>query len=180
MDPGLAPSEPSPDDRLALHLRPGVAGARVLDVLADGCALSRAELKRAMQRGAVWITRGRTPRRVRRATATLRELETVSLWYDRRVLAAEPLPARLLADEGRYSVWVKPCGMRAGGTKWGDHTSLGRWVERHLEPQRPAFVVHRLDRQLRGGDLRVDYRDRVRRQGRCPARIWVEQQGHDH
>jgi tRNA pseudouridine32 synthase/23S rRNA pseudouridine746 synthase len=36
--------------------------------------------------------------------------------------------------------------MLSQGSKWSDHTTLTRWAELHLQPQRPAFLVHRLDR----------------------------------
>jgi tRNA pseudouridine32 synthase/23S rRNA pseudouridine746 synthase len=36
------------------------------------------------------------------------------------------------------------------GSKWGDHCAINRWVEQHLDPHRPAFVVHRLDRFASG------------------------------
>jgi tRNA pseudouridine32 synthase/23S rRNA pseudouridine746 synthase len=40
--------------------------------------------------------------------------------------------------------------MRSQGSKWGDHTTIYRYVEQHLQPQRPAFIVHRLDRAASG------------------------------
>ena len=40
--------------------------------------------------------------------------------------------------------------MLSQGSKWGDHCAINRWVEQHLEPQRPAFTVHRLDRFASG------------------------------
>ena len=40
--------------------------------------------------------------------------------------------------------------MYSQGTKWGDHCTIYRWAEQHLEPQRPAFPVHRLDRAASG------------------------------
>jgi len=40
--------------------------------------------------------------------------------------------------------------MRSQGSRWGDHTSLPRWAEKHLQPPRTAFIVHRLDRAASG------------------------------
>jgi tRNA pseudouridine32 synthase/23S rRNA pseudouridine746 synthase len=40
--------------------------------------------------------------------------------------------------------------MLSQGSKWGDHCTIGRWVETRLRPQRPAFVMHRLDRAATG------------------------------
>jgi tRNA pseudouridine32 synthase/23S rRNA pseudouridine746 synthase len=56
----------------------------------------------------------------------------------------------LIADEGGFSIWYKPFGMLSQGSKWGDHCTISRWVETRLSPQRPAFVVHRLDRAATG------------------------------
>lgn len=40
--------------------------------------------------------------------------------------------------------------MLSQGSKWGDHCTINRWVEKRLQPQRPAFVIHRLDRAATG------------------------------
>ena len=103
-----------------------------------------------MDKGAVWLTRGRRTRRVRRRQASLRTADTLHLNYNPAVLAEQPLPATLIADLGGYSVWDKPAGMRSQGSRWGDHTSLPRWAEKHLKPPRGAFIVHRLDRAASG------------------------------
>jgi tRNA pseudouridine32 synthase/23S rRNA pseudouridine746 synthase len=132
-----------------LHLPVGEAATPV-DLLAARCDLSRGALKQAMNKGAVWLTRGKTTRRLRRVSASLRAGDELHLYYDAAILAEEPPEPSLVADEGDYSVWVKPCGMRSQGSKWGDHCTIGRWSERRLQPQRPAFVVHRLDRATRG------------------------------
>jgi len=112
--------------------------------------LSRQRIKLAMTQGAVWITRGRNTQRLRRAKRTLRVGDEVHLYYDAQILAEEPAEATLIADVGGYSVWRKPYGLRSQGSKWGDHCTVGRWAERHLKPERPAFTVHRLDRAANG------------------------------
>ena len=40
--------------------------------------------------------------------------------------------------------------MYSQGSKWGDHCTLYRYVEMNFLPQRPAFIVHRLDRAANG------------------------------
>lgn len=89
-------------------------------------------------------------RRLRRAKKELRPGDIMHLYYDEKVLAEVPPEPELIADEGAYSVWYKPYGLRSQGSKWGDHCTVSRWVEMHLEPQRPAFIVHRLDRAATG------------------------------
>lgn len=120
------------------------------DCLSASSGLSKARIKRAMNQGAVWLTRGSRTQRLRRATRTLNRGDRVHLYYDARVLALEPPSPRLVADEDAYSVWFKPSGMLSQGSKWGDHCTITRWAERHLAPERPAFVVHRLDRAASG------------------------------
>lgn len=103
-----------------------------------------------MTKGAVWLTRGRNTRRLRRAGRELRSGDEVHLYYDVKVLAETPAEPALIADAGGYSVWQKPFGLRSQGSKWGDHCTVTRWAERHLMPERPAFIVHRLDRAANG------------------------------
>jgi tRNA pseudouridine32 synthase/23S rRNA pseudouridine746 synthase len=67
------------------------------------------------------------------------------LYYNEQVLQQTAPPAELVEDGGRWSLWLKPAGMRAQGSRWGDHTTLGRFAERHLHPPRTSFIVHRLD-----------------------------------
>lgn len=103
-----------------------------------------------MTKGAVWLTRGKNTQRLRRAKRKLRAGDELHLYYDPDVLAEIPAEPKLVADVGGYSVWNKPYGLRSQGSKWGDHCTITRWAERHLQPERPAFVVHRLDRAANG------------------------------
>ena len=66
------------------------------------------------------------------------------------ILGLQVDAAVLIADEGDYSVWYKPYGMLSQGSKWGDHCTINRWVEQNHPPQRPAFIVNRLDRAAQG------------------------------
>jgi tRNA pseudouridine32 synthase/23S rRNA pseudouridine746 synthase len=121
-----------------------------LEALQEISGLSRQKIKQAMQKGSVWLERGKQVKRLRRAKKILHKGEQLHFYYNERVLAMQPKPAQLISDEGGYSVWFKPSGMLSQGSKWGDHCTINRWVEQHLLPQRPAFVVHRLDRAATG------------------------------
>ena len=103
-----------------------------------------------MTKGAVWLTRGSATQRLRRATRKLRPGDQLHLYYDEQVLAEAPVRPELIADAGGYSVWRKPFGLRSQGSKWGDHCTVVRWAETHLEPERTAFTVHRLDKAANG------------------------------
>ena len=141
------------------HQSVGDPAVTAVEVLAEVSGLSRQAIREAMDKGAVWLERGSQGgrggqasrvRRIRRRNARLSVGDQLHLYHDPEVLAEQPLPATLIADLGRYSVWDKPAGMRSQGSRWGDHTTLMRWAEKRLMPQRPAFTVHRLDRAASG------------------------------
>lgn len=117
-------------------------------LLASTSGLSKGEIKTAMHKGAVWLQRDRGVRRLRRHKARLLPGDRLFLYYDPKVLSATVPPAVLVADEGDFSVWDKPPGVRSHGSKWGDHASLVRLAETEL--QRVTFLVHRLDQAASG------------------------------
>ena len=121
-----------------------------VDLLQRATGLSKQRITLARNQGAVWLTRGRNTQRLRRAKRALRVGDEVHLYYDAKILAEIPAEPTLIADVGAYSVWQKPYGLRSQGSKWGDHCTVVRWAERHLQPERPAFTVHRLDRAASG------------------------------
>lgn len=121
-----------------------------VELLASKSGLSKQKIKQAMQKGAVWIGDITGTRRLRRQSKKLSAGQTVHFYYDVAVLDEVVADAVLIADEGDYSVWYKPRGMRSQGSKWSDHCAINRWVEQHLQPERPAFIVHRLDRFASG------------------------------
>jgi len=121
-----------------------------LQHLADNTPLSKQTLKKAMHNGAVWLESVIGVHRIRRAKKTVQRGEILHLYYDETIQNSVPPSAQLIADEGSYSIWNKPCGMYSQGTKWGDHCTIYRWAEQQLKPQRPAFPVHRLDRAANG------------------------------
>jgi len=121
-----------------------------LDCLSENTDFSKQQLKQIMQNGAVWLENNQGINRIRRAKKNLKPANQLHFYYDETVQNAPPLEAVLIADEGDYSVWNKPCGMYSQGSKWGDHCTIYRYAEMNLLQQRPAFVVHRLDRAANG------------------------------
>jgi tRNA pseudouridine32 synthase/23S rRNA pseudouridine746 synthase len=121
-----------------------------VDLLQQATGLSKQRIKMAMTHGAVWVTRGSNTQRLRRAKRALRVDDEIHLYYNAEILAEIPAEPTLVADVGGYSVWNKPYGLRSQGSKWGDHCTVARWAERNLQPERPAFTVHRLDRAANG------------------------------
>ena len=117
--------------------------------------ISKRKLKDALKYGAVWVTTNTKTKRIRRAKHVVTAGDEVHIYYDESILFGEIVGARLIADEGDYSIWDKPCGMFSQGSKWGDHTAICRWIElfgfaEFNLPERPAILVHRLDRATRG------------------------------
>lgn len=119
-----------------------------VDALARVSALPKSRIKDAMGKGAVWLKRGKDTNRLRRSTATLRSGDSLTLYYNPDILALKPPAPTLVADERAYSVWDKPPGLLAQGSREGDHCSLLRIAEQQLN--REVFLVHRLDREASG------------------------------
>ncbi|MEM7612675.1 MAG: RNA pseudouridine synthase [Pseudomonadota bacterium] len=137
-------------DRLEVQVSVGDEAQSAVRLLQQASGLSGNRIKAAMTAGAVWLTRGKSTRRLRRASRKLESGDALHLYYDANVLAEIPPTPELIADVGGYSVWRKPFGLRSQGSKWGDHCTLARAAERLLTPQRPVFTVHRLDRAATG------------------------------
>lgn len=136
--------------RFETHLTINTDSADAVTQLARKTGLSKQRIKQIMQKGAIWLSRGSHTRRLRRAKKILHKGDTLHLYFDEHVLTCEPAPAELIADLGAYSIWYKPGGMLSQGSRWGDHCTITRWVEQHLLPRRPVFLVHRLDRAASG------------------------------
>jgi len=121
------------------------------ELLKQHSGLSKQQIKQAMRKGAVWVSESDSGhKRLRRADKILKVDQQLHLYYDAEVLSLQVDAAVLIADEGDYSVWYKPYGMLSQGSKWGDHCTINRWVEQNHQPQRPAFIVNRLDRAAQG------------------------------
>ena len=132
------------------HQKIALMDKTAVDILAESTKLTKQAIKQAMTKGAVWLTRNNSTQRIRRADKPLKPGDELHLYFDQKVLEQPPEAATLIADERLYSIWHKPYGMLCQGSKWGDHCTINRWVENNLEPQRPAFIVHRLDRAATG------------------------------
>ncbi len=141
----------TPPDIIELHIPVDDADCTAADRLHEASGLSKERIKQAMHKGAVWLTRdNHKAQRIRRNKRALQAGDELHLYYNPEVLAEAPPAADLVADVGGYSVWRKPYGMRSQGSKWGDHCTIMRWAEQHLEPERTAFTVHRLDLAANG------------------------------
>lgn len=132
------------------HITITEGGSRAIELMASETGLTKQRLKQVMQKGAVWLSRDGHTQRIRRASKALKAGDQLHLYYNAKILDLEPAIPELIADEVAYSIWYKPYGMLCQGSKWGDHCTIQRWVEGHLQPQRSAFVVHRLDRAATG------------------------------
>jgi tRNA pseudouridine32 synthase/23S rRNA pseudouridine746 synthase len=127
------------------------AGGYAPDILAAACQLSKIAIKDAMQKGAVWLKRpGSKEQRIRKARFELQAGDRLSLYYDSQVLSLKPSPPHLIARQKAYSVWYKPAGLLTQGTRFGDHCSLLRYVEKQPEFGGTIKLIHRLDREARG------------------------------
>ena len=144
------PQKISDTSHFELHIKANSSEQTALELLAENTPFSKQKLKSVMSKGAVWLESSIGIHRLRRAKKLIEKNNIVHLYYDENIQDAKPDTAILVADEGEYSIWNKPYGMYSQGTKWGDHYTIYRWAEEHLKPQRPAFLVHRLDRAANG------------------------------
>lgn len=132
---------------------PVTVPGKAIDLLADHTPLSRARLKKVMTCGAVWWRQPRGEKRLRRATQLLKAGDTLTIYYDERVIDREPPQPACVANYRDYSLWYKPAGLLAQGTRYGDHCSLLRLVEIEQSGHGAGGqvkLVHRLDRETDG------------------------------
>ena len=115
--------------------------------------LSKAELKQAISKGALWLTPAKNKKqtqRLRRVKKLLLEGDELHFYFNSEILSAAVPQALLIEDLIDYSVWFKPYGMLSQGSKWSDHCTIARFAQQNLANERPAFIVHRLDRAATG------------------------------
>ena len=130
------------------QITPARENEPAIDALQRVTALSKTRLKDAMLKGAVWLRQRGKERRLRRNTTPLLKSDSLVFYYDPDILALAAPEPRLVADEKQYSVWYKPPGLLAQGTREGDHCALPRLAQQALN--RECYLVHRLDREASG------------------------------
>jgi len=116
-------------------------------------SLSKAELKQAISKGALWLTPAKNKKKTQRLRRVKKQLafgDELHFYYNKEVLSTPVPQAQLIADLVDYSVWYKPYGMLSQGSKWSDHCTIARFAQQSLPNDRPAFIVHRLDRAATG------------------------------
>ncbi|WP_371377604.1 pseudouridine synthase family protein [Thalassotalea aquiviva] len=133
-----------------LHLTLQNDSQNILPLLGQASGLSLGQIKKAIQQGCLWHTKGQSTARLRRAKKSFKQGEQLHFYYNPEVLSQQVEPAVMIAQGNDYSVWFKPYGMLCQGSKWSDHTTIARFVETHFQPQRPVYMVHRLDRATSG------------------------------
>ncbi|MCV6625765.1 MAG: pseudouridine synthase, partial [Cellvibrionaceae bacterium] len=133
---------------LHIPIDPSSQETLALAVLQQASSLSRAQLKDAMSKGAVWAQKGKRTAPLRRHKQSCQGIEQLHLYYNAKVLAEQPGALKKLHGEKDFSVWLKPRGMRSHGSRWGDHCSVLRQGELQLE--RSCYIVHRLDSAASG------------------------------
>jgi len=119
----------------------------------QGSQLSKAELKQAISKGALWLTPAKNKKQTQRLRRVKKQLllgDELHFYYNSEVLATPVPQAQLIKDLIDYSVWYKPYGMLSQGSKWSDHCTIARFAQQNLPNERPAFIVHRLDRAATG------------------------------
>ena len=132
------------------HIDIDSGNSLTVPLLAEKTNLSQAKIKLAMKKGAVWISDKNGTNRIRRAKKKLSAGSSLHFYFNSNILDAEIPQPKLISDEGGYSIWYKPRGVLSQGSKWGDHCTIYRWIETNDSKQRPAIIVHRLDKAACG------------------------------
>lgn len=136
--------------KFELHIKISAEQQYILPTLSQHCDLSNVQLKQAIAKGALWLTKGKHSRRLRRVKKPLILGDELHFYYNSEVLTQSCQPAQLIADHQDYSIWYKPYGMLSQGSKWSDHLTIARFAQQNLSSERAIFIVHRLDRAATG------------------------------
>ena len=137
-------------EKFELHLTVEQQDQTAVEMIKHACSLPVQQIKQAIQKGALWHSRDKSTQRLRRLKRPLKQADQLHFYYDINVLSQETNDATLIEDHQQYSIWYKPYGMLCQGSKWSDHCTISRFVERYFNNDRPAFIVHRLDRAASG------------------------------
>lgn len=132
------------------HIIVSDPGLSVVKTLKAELDLSSIQIKQAINKGCLWLQKGTKTKRLRRLKTPLQAEQQLHFYYDQKILEQRSLKAVLIADNKAYSIWYKPAGMLCQGSRWGDHTTIYRYVEQNLQPERKAIIVHRLDKMTSG------------------------------
>ena len=135
---------------LEKHIQVASPDFSILEILKSETLLSSAKIKNAIKCGCLWLEKAQKIKRLRRLDTKLQKDQCLHFYYNEEILTQQPLNAELIEDNKGYSIWYKPAGMLCQGSKWGDHTTINRYVELNLKPQRNAIIVHRLDKMTSG------------------------------
>lgn len=136
------------------HITITQENTNAITALESACNLSRTEIKSAIDKGALWLTKGlskgKSTQRFRRVKKSLSIGDELHFYYNEEVLSQSVSDALLIEDTVDYSVWFKPFGMLSQGSKWSDHCTISRWVQKYYNSERNVFIVHRLDKAATG------------------------------
>lgn len=136
--------------KISQHTDESILSLIESDCKKQALVLSKNEIKQAISKGALWLTRGKHTQRLRRVKKAPKANDELHFYYNEKVLNSTVSEATLIADHLDYSVWYKPYGMLSQGSKWSDHCTVARYAQQNLPTERPAFIVHRLDRAATG------------------------------
>lgn len=153
MDPSkkFADCATSAPQRTFSHVITVTESAEACELLARATLLSKTKIKDCMLKGGVWRQKnGQAARRLRRATAVLMPGECLEIHYDPHLLTLVPPTPELIFSGKRYSLWNKPAGVLAQGTRFADHCALPRLAQSQLGFKTEPHPVHRLDREAQG------------------------------
>ena len=122
---------------------------KIYDFLLHHSPLSPSQVEEMLIKGAVWVRATKKKKLVRcyLASTKLCVGDWIEAYYSAKILSHHTLSAELIGDDKHWGGWFKPAGLMSQGTKYGDHCSLLRQVEKC---KKQAYLIHRLDRETSG------------------------------
>ncbi len=133
-----------------IHFVAGHDGS-LIELLHEQTAISKTQLKKALNFGGVWIKIGGKGKklRCRRATKALQSGDNISLHYDPSLYNQPLLAPQVLLEKATWGAWLKPANVLAQGSPFGDFGCMENQVKQ-LAGKKQVHLIHRLDREVAG------------------------------
>lgn len=124
-------------------------GLLLVDVLANRSQFSKSQVKKMMDNGSVFQTyKGQKSKKTaRKARLTVKEGDIIECFFDPALDHDQSFEFKVMYETANFGVYFKPAGAMTEGTKYGDKSSLLRFVQKL---KKYVYLVNRLDRETAG------------------------------
>lgn len=166
----MAMSATNNEIKIKITVKGDLIGLKVVDFLANKSKLPKAEIKRALDFGCLSLKSiGKNKKCLRKATYLLKKDDQLEFHYkESLIIEARQIekPIEIYSEKG-WGIWYKPSGILSYGNKYGDGSSILRFVEKS---KGEAYLIHRLDRES-SGLMAFAYNKKA---AQYLSRLWVQ------